>query len=263
MARRTLKREALSSARVLGALLTSPRSTLRMLSEERLLRRNLADSGQSDFVRGSSAYVRVDHDEPAGEIGGHYFWQDLVVAQEIFRRAPRRHIDVGSRLAGFVSHVASYRTIETIDLRPLTVTVPGVIFRQGDLLDLAHSEELRTDSLSCLHTLEHIGLGRYGDRINANGWKEGLDACVTMLDDGGTLYVSVPCGFEQRVEFNSQRVFSVPYFSRALEESCLIEQFHFVDDDGNLQLDIDASSAIAQRSFGARYGLGIWVARKR
>ena len=31
-----------------------------------------------------------------------------------------------------------------------------------------------TDSLSCLHTLEHFGLGRYNDPINVKGFEIGL-----------------------------------------------------------------------------------------
>ena len=33
----------------------------------------------------------------------------------------KRHVDIGSRLDGFVAHVASFREIEVLDIRPLKV----------------------------------------------------------------------------------------------------------------------------------------------
>src|ERR1700712_792104 len=57
--------------------------------------------------------------EESGTASGHYFHQDLLVARRIFERRPERHVDVGSRIDGFVAHVASFRSIEVFDIRPL------------------------------------------------------------------------------------------------------------------------------------------------
>jgi hypothetical protein len=62
------------------------------------------------------------------------------------------------------------------------------------------------DSLSCLHALEHFGLGRYGDPVNPNGYRQGLENLATLLRPGGTFYLSIPIGYE-RVEFNANWVF--------------------------------------------------------
>src|SRR5712692_9241557 len=56
-----------------------------------------------------------DRGAEAGAVRGEYFWQDLYVAQKIFKASPRKHVDVGSRINGFVAHVASFREIEVID----------------------------------------------------------------------------------------------------------------------------------------------------
>ena len=74
-----------------------------------------------------------DRYEEAGKINSEYFWQDLLVARWIFEAKPDKHVDIGSRLDGFVAHVASFREIEVFDVRPITTQVPGVIFRQADL----------------------------------------------------------------------------------------------------------------------------------
>ncbi|MBV5330073.1 MAG: DUF268 domain-containing protein, partial [Chlorobium sp.] len=55
------------------------------------------------------------------------------------------------------------------------------------------SEKLRSycDSLSCLHALEHFGLGRYGDPIDPHGYADGLRNMVKILRQGGLFYLSV------------------------------------------------------------------------
>ena len=57
-----------------------------------------------------------DYSDNAGQNKGHYFHQDLLVAKMIYDTKPRRHIDIGSRLDGFVAHVASFREIEVFDI---------------------------------------------------------------------------------------------------------------------------------------------------
>jgi hypothetical protein len=40
------------------------------------------------------------------------------------------------------------------------------------------------DSISCLHALEHFGLGRYGDRLDPNGHETGFLKLLDMLKPG-------------------------------------------------------------------------------
>lgn len=63
-----------------------------------------------------------DFKEQSGTATWHYFHQDLLVATFINKAKPARHIDVGSRMDGFVAHVASCREIEVLDVRPLRNT---------------------------------------------------------------------------------------------------------------------------------------------
>ena len=103
-----------------------------------------------------------DRYEEGGATKSEYFWQDLLVARAIHAAKPVRHVDIGSRVDGFVAHVASFRNCEVFDVRPISTAVPGVIFRQADLMNPASlptiSEDGYCDSLSCLHAIEHFGL---------------------------------------------------------------------------------------------------------
>ena len=61
--------------------------------------------------------VLGENKKKSGHITNHYFYQDLLVASYIFKNKPTTHIDIGSRIDGFVANVASFRKIEIFDLR--------------------------------------------------------------------------------------------------------------------------------------------------
>ena len=194
---------------------------------------------------------------------GAYFYQDLWVAQQIFLNAPIRHIDVGSRVDGFVAHVASFRALEVIDIRPLPDDIPHVCFRQADMMGkMPQDLEECCDSVSCLHALEHFGLGRYGDPIDPDGWRKGFDNLCVMLKIGGRLYLSVPIG-PSRTEFNSQRVFSLQLLASLFRENFTIEKMALIDDAGNLRTKVDLTEIRAADNFGIRCGCGIVIAVKK
>jgi len=137
---------------------------------------------------------------------GEYFWQDLWVAKKIFELNPQRHIDVGSRIDGFVAHVACCRSIDVFDLRPLNSQIPGVNFHQINILSLPDKWLGVADCVTCLHTIEHFGLGRYGDKVDPEAWKDGFKNLSALLTAGGRLILSTPIGHE-RVKFNAHRIF--------------------------------------------------------
>lgn len=226
-------------------------------------RQRLASTDPTAFTLGPPYPVFWDRGDQAGSARGHYFHQDLLVAREIFERQPRRHIDVGSRIDGFVAHVASFRDVEVLDVRPLDSAVRGITPIQHDLMALDPTYYAIADSVSCLHALEHFGLGRYGDRVDYDGWRKGLVALTAMLEPDGLLYLGVPTGEPQRVEFNAHRVFSLPFLRDILEHHFEIQRLAFVTDAGDLIPTLDPHGPGADRSFDAAYGCSIWVLRKR
>lgn len=164
----------------------------------------------AQFRSGYNGHLQVlpclhDWHSEGGTTKSEYFWQDLLVARMIFAAKPERHVDIGSRVDGFVAHVASFREIEVFDVRPISTKIPGVTFKQADLMSpVGHLAYC--DSLSCLHALEHFGLGRYGDPIDPKGADRGFANMAGLLKEQGVFYLSVPIGIE-RVEFNANRVF--------------------------------------------------------
>ncbi len=204
----------------------------------------------------------ADRYDTSGVASGHYFHQDLLVARKIFEQNPKKHIDIGSRVDGFVAHVASFREIEVLDIRPIKNKVENIIFRQFDLTNPTSNFWSCTDSLSCLHTLEHIGLGRYGDTIAADGYLTGLETLCSILRSKGTLYLSVPIG-PQRIEFNAHRVFSLRTMLDITKNEFDLKDFSYIDDNGDIHKGISLSDKDIDTSLGCWYGCGVFEFQKK
>jgi len=206
-----------------------------------------------------------DRYEEGGATKSEYFWQDLLVARAIYAAKPIKHVDIGSRVDGFVAHVASYREIEVFDVRPISTVVPGVVFRQDDLMNPTALSPATgdgyCDSLSCLHAIEHFGLGRYGDPINPHGYERGISNIALLLQPGGTFYLSTPIG-QERVEFNANWVFDPRSIVRCARAAGMTLQKLIVitPDHGSQDSAIDEASleALALQ----HYQLGLFIFTK-
>jgi SAM-dependent methyltransferase len=205
--------------------------------------------------------ILSDYYDQAGSATGHYFHQDLLVASFIHRNNPTRHIDIGSRIDGFIAHVAAFRRVEVMDVRTLGDTGhENIAFIKADLMNDDSAPSAITDSISCLHAIEHFGLGRYGDPVDPNGHLKGFRNIVRMLKPGGTLFISFPIANRNEVHFNAHRVFHpkdiFTWIGR--EKSIELERFDYVDDAGKLHQQIDIETATLEVAFGC----GIYTFKK-
>ncbi len=191
--------------------------------------------------------ILTDKVEEAGTIGGHYFHQDLWAARKIWQRKPEQHIDIGSRIDGFITHVLVFMPVTVVDIRPIRSTVSGLTFLQDDATELAQFPSNSVQSLSSLHVAEHFGLGRYSDPIDPNACFKFMRALERVLAPNGRLYFSVPVGRE-RVEFNANRVFAPQTILDSFPSLKLLS-LSAVGDDGNFYENADLAAA-------AKYELG-------
>jgi hypothetical protein len=171
----------------------------------------------------------------------HYFFQAAWLARKLAARQPPVHTDIGSDV-GMIGAISAFVPIEFLDIRPLDVALEGLVSRKDNLSGLA----LRSDSvssLSCMHVLEHIGLGRYGDPLDPDGHMKAARELSRVLAHGGDLYLSVPVGRE-RACFNAHRVFSVATV-RKLFSTLALSEFALVDDRGRFKPKMDASAVEA------------------
>lgn len=218
----------------------------------------------NEFVFSRFRPVLNENSDDAGNMSGHYFHQDLLVAQKIFKNNPQKHVDIGSRTDGFVAHVAAFREIELLDIRPMnTSPVKNIKFKQVDITKVSKTDCNYCDSISSLHAIEHIGLGRYGDNISYYGYKIALLNIAKILKPKGKFYFSVPIGKIQRIEFNAHRVFSIVYLIELLKPDFEINNFSYVNDQGDLIETASYEDERAQNTFDLHYGCGIFELTKR
>jgi len=204
----------------------------------------------------------ADRYSESGTARGHYFHQDLLVAQKIFTNNPQIHVDIGSRVDGFIAHVASFRKIEVFDIREFPQNITHIKPLKIDLMEEVKEELVNyCDSISCLHALEHFGLGRYGDPVDFEGFLKGFQNINKILRNGGKFYLSVPIG-PQRIEFNAHRIFSMKYLLSLVSNKYKIDSFSYVDDNEDLFKNIDLSDEGIARNFECSYGCGIFELTK-
>lgn len=196
--------------------------------------------------------------ETAGALGA-YFHQDQTVARWIYEAHPLRHVDVGSRIDGFIGSLSVFRSVDVIDIRPLPEPVHNVAFHQLDLMKELPMEWIEcTDSLSCLHTIEHFGLGRYGDALDPDGHLKGIAQLTRMIKPGGSLYLSTPIGREC-IEFNAHRIFSPATLLSWFGNDWHVERSAWID--GHMSIH-QTTGEDAIRTATAETGVGILHLRK-
>jgi SAM-dependent methyltransferase len=155
----------------------------------------------------------------------HYVLHPAWAARILSKLKPDIHYDISSTLY-FGSIVSAFIKFKFYDYRPARLKISDFESSHADLLNLPF-ESNSVQSLSCMHTLEHIGLGRYGDKLDYDGDLKAINELKRVLVRNGNLLVVVPIAAESRIYFNAHRVYSadqfISYFSGLeLVEFCLI-----------------------------------------
>lgn len=211
---------------------------------------------RTEMPRWKDSYPCLTDWTPSTPFDPHYFFQGAWLARQVAQRKPDLHVDIASSVLT-VSVLSA--TVETlfVDYRPLQVRLPGLHSVTGTLLNLPFKDR-SIASLSCLHVIEHVGLGRYGDPIDPEGSRKAVRELERVVAPGGRLYISVPVGRE-RVCFNGHRIFS-PRTIRDWLGALALEKFALVDDEG--RFDDGASDELLTRGGSQDYGCGLFLFRR-
>ena len=155
------------------------------------------------------------------------------------------HVDLGSTLQ-FCAQVSAFVPVLFLDYRPAELKLPGLACEKGDLLALRFSDG-SVESLSCMHTVEHVGLGRYGDPIDPTGDLKAMRELSRVLAVGGSLLFVVPVG-RPRLQFNAHRIYSYDQVLAAFERLKL-KEFTLIPDQGDL-VENAPPALVAGQSWG-------------
>lgn len=185
---------------------------------------------------------------------GNYFFQDLWAAKKIIKSGVKQHFDIGSRLDGFIAHLlAAEIEVTMIDVREFPGAVEDLYTIVDDATSLHQVADESIESMSALCSLEHFGLGRYGDPIDPEACFKCFSNIQRKLKKGGKLYLSLPIG-KERVEFNAHRVF---YASTVIEcfSELTLKEFSCTS-QGEMEYHVEPHKYDEDRHNGEyRYGL--------
>lgn len=183
----------------------------------------------------------------------HYFYQGAWLARRVAAEKPAKHVDIGSSVLT-ISVLSAHVETVFVDYRPLQVSLPGLTSMAGNILALSFADA-SIGSLSCLHVIEHIGLGRYGDPFDPKGSVKAALELQRVVKRDGSLFLSLPIGRE-RVCFNAHRVHS-PLTVLAMFQDMKLAEFCYVDDAGQFHENKPVEDATK-----LEYGCGMFHFRK-
>lgn len=135
----------------------------------------------------------------------HYIYHPAWAARVLAKTKPLRHIDISSSLS-FSTIVSAFIPVDFYDYRPALISLEGMNSNFGDLMSLPFASG-EVQSVSCMHVIEHVGLGRYGDPQDVDGDIKALNELKRIVKSGGDLLLVVPVG-QPKIVFNAHRIYS-------------------------------------------------------
>lgn len=184
----------------------------------------------------------------------HYIYHPAWAARILTETKPEKHIDISSTLH-FCSIISAFITTEFYDFRPVKLNLSNLISKKADLTSLPF-ENNSIKSLSCMHTIEHIGLGRYGDKLDPEGDLRAIKELSRVLAVDGNLLFVVPVGRKPKIMFNAHRIYSynqiIEYFS-----NFKLKNFSLVTDKGDFIQNSNKETSDEQK-----YGCGCFWFKK-
>jgi hypothetical protein len=157
----------------------------------------------------------------------HYLYHSAWAARIIKKCNPEIHTDISSSLS-FGTIISAFVPVKFYDYRPANIYLNNFVSEKADLCKLSFADN-SVLSLSCLHTIEHIGLGRYGDPIDPDGDLKAINELVRVLAPDGNLLLAIPIG-KPKVIFNAHRIYSYDQIMDYLKNLHL-EEFSLIPDD--------------------------------
>ena len=224
----------------------------RSFLQQRLFRRELtefrrlSDASQQPRLTIDEIQPHMNDATTENWFDRHYIYHTGWAARVLADTKPASHVDVGSSLY-FVGIASATTRIEHLDYRPPHIEgLSGVTVSHANLTALPF-ENNSIQSLSCMHVLEHVGLGRYGDPIDPEGDLKAMKELQRVLAPGGRLLFVVPVG-RPRVVFNAHRVYS---FETVVESfpQLRLKEFSLIPDNlesGGLIRNADPSDVPSQ-----------------
>lgn len=186
----------------------------------------------------------------------HYTYHTAWAARKLKEINPKKHIDISSSLH-FSVLCSAFVPVDFYDYRPAKIILSNFNSDRCDLLNLKFRDN-SIESISCMHTIEHVGLGRYGDEIGQDDDIKSIKEIIRVTKKGGSILFVTPVG-KPKIRFNAHRIYSyeqiMEYFS-----GTELREFSLIKDKGDDGIIENANPALVEKE---DYGCGcFWFIKK-
>ena len=163
-----IKAKVISLIKIFPKLKFTSNSKFRIFHKEFKQFLVLSKSSQKRFDLSWEDRYPCVHDKIAfSGFDTHYIYHIAWAARILSKIQPKSHIDISSSLY-FSTMLSAFIPTEFYDFHKADITLSNLKAGTTDLLTLQFSTN-SIESLSCMHVIEHIGLGRYGDLLDYDG----------------------------------------------------------------------------------------------
>ena len=197
-------------------------STLFCYFHYRGLYKKFADySGQKRFLlEWKKIWLCLEDNTSELDFEPHYTYHPAWAARILAKINPEKHIDISSS-RNFAVMVSAFIPVDYYEYRPIHLTLSNLTCRQADLLSLPFPDKT-VKSLSCMHVIEHIGLGRYGDGVDYDGDLKAVREISRVMAPGGDLLMVLPLNKEPVISFNAHRMYTYQQVIEMFKDFALI-----------------------------------------
>ena len=184
----------------------------------------------------------------------HYIYHAAWSARILAETKPSEHVDISSFLY-FVAITSAFVPIKFYDFRPAKINLSNFSSGFADITRLPFMDD-SIPSLSSMHVVEHIGLGRYGDKFDPQGDIKAMRELERVLKPDGQLLFVVPVGGKAKIHYNAHRVYR---FQDILGQfsTLSLHKFSLVTDESDFIDSASESDANSQK-----YGCGCFYFKK-
>jgi len=185
----------------------------------------------------------------------HYIYHPAWAARILAQTNPTLHTDISGSLS-FCTIASAFMKVQFFDYRPAKITLDGLTTDKADILNLPFKDG-SIESISCMHVVEHIGLGRYGDALDPDGDLKAIAELKRVTRSGGTLLFVVPIGRIAKVVYNAHRIYTYRQIVD-LFDGFEVRNFSLITDRGVFNPHSNENEAGMQK-----YGCGCWCFQKK
>jgi hypothetical protein len=228
-----------------GILIRFPKKLARSVEYLSEFRKFKAISDGRFSVKLKDAYPCLTDKIKTTPFDQHYTYHPAWAARKLQQIAPKEHVDISSILS-FSTVISAFISTKFYDYRPAQIQLSNFTSGSQDLKKLTFEDD-SIESLSCMHTIEHIGLGRYGDELDAQGDLKSIKELKRVLQPGGSLLFVTPVG-RPKIEFNGHRVYSFEQITEYFTPF-ILKDFSLVTDTGNF-VENAGAELVARQKYG-------------